>query len=709
MSDILKYGNPIRLARLASDPAGADEGTTYYNTSINAVKTYVNGAWAIDMVATAALTASRALVSDSSGNISSSSVTSTELGYVSGVTSAIQTQLGNKISSSEKGANNGVATLDGGGKVPASQLPNSLMDYLGTWAASTNTPTLANGSGNAGDVYVASDAGTVNFGAGNITFAAGDWVIYSGSIWEKSINSNAVVSVNSQTGVVSLDTDDIAEATALYFTDERAQDAIGSMVANSSKVSLTYVDGTPSLTADIVADSLVNADINSSAAIALSKLAAVTASRALASDASGFVSATSVTSTELGYLSGVTSAIQTQLDNKASTTLNNLGTTSINANLLPDSAAGRSVGSSTLPFSQVHTRQVINAETVVTFTADTTSGSAVLTNVSSITGLNTNQEVVGSGIPSQSLIASIDSATQITLENNATATATGVTFRAVSTMDIRTSNHSSSDPSGYVTLKTGNTANSKSGDLNLSSGRASGSGDSGNVLISTGTSGSGTRGSVSITANGINLNGTGSVISQLDILPASTNTLDLGSSSAKFAEAHIGSKIVVSDHANASGSVSIKANSGSATYDLILPAALPGSTQAVTITSAGQLGTSAFAAASAGDISETSFTGLADNTANQTVTGFLFNNATVRSFQALVSVYINATSDLYANYELRGIQRGSDWALVQSYNGDDITGFAFNITTGGQIQASIGSITGFSDAVINFRAITTSI
>jgi hypothetical protein len=43
----------------------------------------------------------------------------------------------------------------------------------------------------------------------------------------------------------------------------------------------------------------------------------VTASKALASDTNGYVSATSVTSTELGYVSGVTSAIQTQLNGKS--------------------------------------------------------------------------------------------------------------------------------------------------------------------------------------------------------------------------------------------------------------------------------------------------------------------------------------------------------------------------------------------------------
>jgi hypothetical protein len=61
---------------------------------------------------------------------------------------------------------------------------------------------------------------------------------------------------------------------------------------------------------------IVNADISASAAIALSKLAALTTSKALVSDGSGVISASTVTSTELGYLSGVTSSVQTQLDGK---------------------------------------------------------------------------------------------------------------------------------------------------------------------------------------------------------------------------------------------------------------------------------------------------------------------------------------------------------------------------------------------------------
>lgn len=59
-----------------------------------------------------------------------------------------------------------------------------------------------------------------------------------------------------------------------------------------------------------------NDNIKSGANIAVDKLASVTASRALESDVSGKLSASSVTSTELGYLSGVSSAVQTQLNNK---------------------------------------------------------------------------------------------------------------------------------------------------------------------------------------------------------------------------------------------------------------------------------------------------------------------------------------------------------------------------------------------------------
>lgn len=67
---------------------------------------------------------------------------------------------------------------------------------------------------------------------------------------------------------------------------------------------------------DITSSLIVNADVSASAAIALSKLAALSNSIVPVTNGSGVLSSSSVTATELGYVSGVTSAIQTQLNGK---------------------------------------------------------------------------------------------------------------------------------------------------------------------------------------------------------------------------------------------------------------------------------------------------------------------------------------------------------------------------------------------------------
>lgn len=67
----------------------------------------------------------------------------------------------------------------------------------------------------------------------------------------------------------------------------------------------------------IAAGAVTNAKIATAAGISVNKLAAQTANRAIVSDASGFISTIATTSTELGFVSGVTSAIQTQLNAKA--------------------------------------------------------------------------------------------------------------------------------------------------------------------------------------------------------------------------------------------------------------------------------------------------------------------------------------------------------------------------------------------------------
>ena len=59
---------------------------------------------------------------------------------------------------------------------------------------------------------------------------------------------------------------------------------------------------------------------------------------------------------------------------------------------------------------------------------------------------------------------------------------------------------------------------------------------------------------------------------------------------------------------------------------------------------------------STGEITETSFSAANNQAAAANVTGLAFAEASVRSFKAIVSVTIDATADLYAQYELRGLQ-----------------------------------------------------
>lgn len=88
------------------------------------------------------------------------------------------------------------------GKVPITQLPSPIMEYKGTWNANTNSPQLADGVGDTGDVYRVSVGGTIDLGAGVIEFHATDYVIYNGVIWQKSDTTDAVTTVNSQVGDV---------------------------------------------------------------------------------------------------------------------------------------------------------------------------------------------------------------------------------------------------------------------------------------------------------------------------------------------------------------------------------------------------------------------------------------------------------------------------------------------------------------------------
>jgi len=119
---------------------------------------------------------------------------------------------------------------------------------------------------------------------------------------------------------------------------------------------------------------IADANVSGSAAIAYSKLAALTASRALQSSAGGIIEVSSVTSTELGYVSGVTSSIQTQLNAKEPTI-------SLTANRAVVSSAGGTLAVSA------------TTDTEIGYVSGVTS--AIQTQIDSKTGIADNETITG--------------------------------------------------------------------------------------------------------------------------------------------------------------------------------------------------------------------------------------------------------------------------------------------------------------------------
>lgn len=72
-------------------------------------------------------------------------------------------------------------------QIVALTVPGGLV-YQGTWNASTNTPTLASGTGTKGDYYVVSVAGSTDLD-GITDWQPGDWATFNGTAWQKVDNT----------------------------------------------------------------------------------------------------------------------------------------------------------------------------------------------------------------------------------------------------------------------------------------------------------------------------------------------------------------------------------------------------------------------------------------------------------------------------------------------------------------------------------------
>jgi hypothetical protein len=117
------------------------------------------------------------------------------------------------------GAANGIATLDGTGKLTTAQVPTSLiggLNYQGTWNPATNTPSLTSGTGTKGYYYKVSVASNVSTLDGISQFNVGDIVAFNGATWDKIDGlASEVTSVAGRTGAITLAVADVSGAAGL--------------------------------------------------------------------------------------------------------------------------------------------------------------------------------------------------------------------------------------------------------------------------------------------------------------------------------------------------------------------------------------------------------------------------------------------------------------------------------------------------------------
>jgi len=393
-------GANIKSGVIVNADVNASAAIAYSKLALSGsiVNTDVNASAAIAVTKLAAVTASRALASDGSGFITPSSVTATELGYLTGATSNIQAQITAATSTIQNfewqpSVIDRIVTPPGSPTVGDRYLIDTTVGSpTGAWVGNGNS--IAQWSGSVW-LYTVPTAGTFV----SVDAEADGLYLFGGSSWAKKYFeattastglvkvgfdirldatsagaglgfSSGVLAVNVDDSTVEIATDTLrvkdagitsAKLSAAVAGNGITGGAGSALSVNHDGEGLIFASTLLALELDgstlsksatgvkVAAGGITNTEVNASAAIALSKLAAVTASRALVSDGSGFVSASSVTSTELGYVAGVTSAIQTQLGSKADLQLSNLsGTTAVPVNLLPSTTATKDLGTSSV-------------------------------------------------------------------------------------------------------------------------------------------------------------------------------------------------------------------------------------------------------------------------------------------------------------------------------------------------------------------------
>ena len=253
---------------------------------------------------------------------------------------------------------NGTATLTNktidGANNTLSNIPSSSLDLASGTSISVAT-TNTNSSVNIG---TGTGTNTINIGGANTT------INMTGTVNSQNVTnlevSDKLITINNggaagSGAVAGIEIEENGSATGYIATSADRNSWEFKAPNKAGVVSVTPpTSGTDGIVLESATQTLSNKTIATPTITGTITASNLTADRAIATGSGGVISASATTSAELGYLSGVTSGVQSQLNGKANKYLSNLdSTTNVNATLKPQAANTYDLGSSSYPWAEV--------------------------------------------------------------------------------------------------------------------------------------------------------------------------------------------------------------------------------------------------------------------------------------------------------------------------------------------------------------------
>lgn len=193
----------------------------------------------------AAINTSLAAKLTSSSTIAKSQISTAGTFAAADIPTLTLSKISDAGSAASKTAGNAVGNvplIEAGGTLNASVIPSTTSNR--TWVVADQAAMLALSSAVVGDFALQTGSSPAN----QLFYLSALPASTLGN-WKGPLAAGVgVTSVNTQTGSVTLTTSNIAEGSALYYTDERADDRIAALVQNGTGIAWTYNDAGGTLT-----------------------------------------------------------------------------------------------------------------------------------------------------------------------------------------------------------------------------------------------------------------------------------------------------------------------------------------------------------------------------------------------------------------------------------------------------------------------------